>query len=475
MNNLELKDALNYFINQYFKEVESLESEEVVKVADSNQIKKLKNIRIPSQGRQVQEVMEEMMKEVYDYGARVNHQRFFGFIPGPADLNSWIGDVMSSAYNLHAGCWLTSPTASFIEKTLIKWLSEKVGYNTEHSSGLFVSGGSMANLTAMVAARDNKLSFDKLHLGTAYVSDQTHSSIKKALKISGISPNNIRKIPSDSNYKMKIDELEQAIKNDVKNGLNPFVVIASAGTTNTGSIDPIQEIANICSKYKLWMHVDGAYGASILLSEKYNHLLKGIENADSVSWDAHKWLFQTYSCAMVLVKDKNNLAQSFSENPEYLRDLDVNDGEINYGNIGIELTRPTRSLKLWFTLQTLGTKEMSRRIEHGVYLAEYAKKVLDNLDNWEIVSDPNLAIINFRYVPSGMSNQEIDDLNNKISHLALEENYAGVFTTVLNGKVVLRMCSINHETTENDIRQTISKLDKFAKNLLNNKVSSSIV
>lgn len=416
MNNLELKDALNYFINQYFKEVESLESEEVVKVADSNQIKKLKNIRIPSQGRQVQEVMEEMMKEVYDYGARVNHQRFFGFIPGPADLNSWIGDVMSSAYNLHAGCWLTSPTASFIEKTLIKWLSEKVGYNTEHSSGLFVSGGSMANLTAMVAARDNKLSFDKLHLGTAYVSDQTHSSIKKALKISGISPNNIRKIPSDSNYKMKIDELEQAIKNDVKNGLNPFVVIASAGTTNTGIIDPIQEIANICSKYKLWMHVDAAYGASILLSEKYNHLLKGIE-----------------------------------------------------------LTRPTRSLKLWFTLQTLGTKEMSIRIEHGVYLAEYAKKVLDKLDNWEIVSDPNLAIINFRYVPSGMSNQEIDDLNNKISHLALEENYAGVFTTVLNGKVVLRMCSINHETTENDIRQTISKLDKFAKNLLNNKVSSSIV
>ena len=353
MNNLELKDSLNYFIDQYFKGVESLESNEVVKVADSNQIKKLRNINIPSQGRQIQEVMEEMMKEVYEYGARVNHPRFFGFIPGPADLNSWIGDVMSSAYNLHAGCWMTTSAASFIEKTLIKWLSEKVGYNTEQSSGLFVSGGSMANLTAMVAARDNKLSFDKLHVGTAYVSDQTHSSIKKALKISGISPKNIRKIPSDSNYRMKIDELEKAIRNDITNGLHPFVVIASAGTTNTGSIDPIPEISDICSKYDLWMHVDGAYGASILLSENYNHLLKGIENADSLSWDAHKWLFQTYSCAMVLVKDKNDLARSFSENPEYLRDLDVNDDEINYGNIGIELTRPTRGLKLWFTLQTL--------------------------------------------------------------------------------------------------------------------------
>ncbi|WP_029877982.1 pyridoxal phosphate-dependent decarboxylase family protein [Paraclostridium bifermentans] len=475
MNNLEFKNSLNYFIDQYFKGLESLESNEVVKVADSNQINKLRNINIPSQGRQVQEVMEEMMKEVYEYGARVNHPRFFGFIPGPADLNSWIGDVMSSAYNLHAGCWMTTSAASFIEKTLIKWLSEKAGYNTEQSSGLFVSGGSMANLTAMVAARDNKLSFDKLHLGTAYVSDQTHSSIKKALKISGISPKNIRKIPSDSNYRMKIDELEKAIRNDITNGLHPFVVIASAGTTNTGSIDPIPEISDICSKYGLWMHVDGAYGASILLSENYNHLLKGIENADSLSWDAHKWLFQTYSCAMVLVKDKNDLARSFSENPEYLRDLDINDDEINYGNVGIELTRPTRGLKLWFTLQTLGTSEMSRRIEYGIHLAEYIKNTLLEFENWEVISDPKLAIINFRYSPSGMSEQDIDALNNNISHLALQENYAGIFTTVLNGKVVLRMCAINHETTENDIKQTISKLDEFAKHLLTNNFSLSAV
>lgn len=475
MNNLEFKNSLNYFIDQYFKGLESLESNEVVKVADSNQINKLRNISIPSQGRQVQEVMEEMMKEVYEYGARVNHPRFFGFIPGPADLNSWIGDVMSSAYNLHAGCWMTTSAASFIEKTLIKWLSEKAGYNTEQSSGLFVSGGSIANLTAMVAARDNKLSFDKLHLGTAYVSDQTHSSIKKALKISGISPKNIRKIPSDSNYRMKIDELEKEIRNDITNGLHPFVVIASAGTTNTGSIDPIPEISDICSKYGLWMHVDGAYGASILLSENYNHLLKGIENADSLSWDAHKWLFQTYSCAMVLVKDKNDLARSFSENPEYLRDLDINDDEINYGNVGIELTRPTRGLKLWFTLQTLGTSEMSRRIEYGIHLAEYIKNTLLEFENWEVISDPKLAIINFRYTPSGMSEQDIDALNNNISHLALQENYAGIFTTVLNGKVVLRMCAINHETTENDIKQTISKLDEFAKHLLTNNFSLSAV
>ena len=470
MNNLELKDSLHYFIDKYLTQVESLRYDEVVKIADSNQIKKLRDINIPNEGRQINEVIEEMINEVYEYGSKVNHPRFFGFIPGPADLNSWVGEVMSSAYNLHGGCWMITSAASFIEKSLIKWLSEKIGYNTDNSSGLFVSGGSMANLTAMVAARDNKLSFDKLHLGTAYVSDQTHSSIKKALKIAGISPKNIRKIPSDSNYKMKIDELEKSIKDDLKKGLYPFVVIASAGTTNTGSIDPISEISKICLKYNLWMHVDGAYGGSILLSKNYKHLLKGIESANSVSWDAHKWLFQTYSCAMVFVKDKNHLAQSFSENPEYLRDLDVNDGEINYGNIGIELTRPTRSLKLWFTLQTLGTDEMSRRIEYGIHTAEYVKKILLELDNWEIISEPNLAIINFRYAPCKMTNEDINKLNNNISHLALQENYAGVFTTVLNDKVVLRMCTINPETTKDDIKQTITMLDKFAKQLSKNNI-----
>lgn len=475
MNNSELKNSLNYFIEQYFQEVESAPFDEVVKVADSNQIKKLRNINIPNQGREVQEVMEEMMQDVYDYRARVDHPRFFGFIPGPASLSSWVGDVMTSAYNLHTASWMVSSAASFIEKELIKWLSEKVGYDTNKSSGLFVSGGSMANLTALVAARDKKLSFETLHLGTAYVSEQTHSSIKKALKISGISPKNIRKIPSDSSYRMNIDELEKAINDDISKGLKPFVVIASAGTTNTGSIDPMPEISNICSRYGLWMHVDGAYGASILLAKNYKHLLNGIENADSLSWDAHKWLFQTYSCAMVLIKDKNDLAKSFSENPEYLRDLDVNDDEINYGNIGIELTRPARGLKFWFTLQTVGTDEISRRIEYGIHLAKYAKEVLKGLNNWEIISDPQLAIINFRYAPSGISDQEINDLNNSISRLAIQDNYAGVFTTVLNNKVVLRMCAINPETTEDDIEQTISKLDEFAQHLLQNTMSLSAV
>lgn len=474
MNNTEIKKSLNCFIEQYFQEIENLPSSNIAKIADSTQLEKIKNINIPNEGRKIQEVINEMIEDVYDYRAKLDHPRFFGFVPGPADITSWIGDVMTSAYNLHTASWMLSSGASCIEKNLIDWLSKKVGYDTTKSVGLFVSGGSMANLTALVTARDNKLSPETFHLGVAYVSDQTHSSIKKALKISGISPQNIRKISSDSNYKMNINELERTIQTDILKGLKPFVIIASAGTTNTASIDPMYKISNVCSKYKLWMHVDGAYGASILLSKNYNNLLEGIENADSLSWDAHKWLFQTYACGMVIVKDKNNSAKSFSENPEYLRDLDVDNGQVNYGNIGMELTRPARFLKLWTTLQTLGTDEISRRIEYSINLAEYVKELLEGLDNWEIISKPSLAIINFRYAPCGISQKEKDDINNGISNLMLQSNYAGIFTTILNNKVVLRMCCINHETTKEDIKNTITKLDTFAKKLLEDMVTLAV-
>jgi len=471
MNNAEIKKSLNYFIEQYFREIEDISSGEVIKVADSGQIEKLAKMGIPERGRNVQEVMEEMMADVYDHRARLNHPRYLGFIPGPASLNSWVGEVMTSAYNLHAGSWMSTSAASYIEKVMIEWLSKKVGYHTAKSGGLFVSGGSMANLTALVAARDKKLSFGSIHLGIAYVSEQTHSSIKKALKIAGISPKHIRRIGVDSQYRMNMEELEEVIKEDVEEGLQPFVIIASAGTTNTGSVDPMEAVHKLCEKYNMWMHVDGAFGASILLAENYRYLLQGIEYADSLSWDAHKWLFQTYGCGIVLVKEKKNLARSFHTNPEYLRDLEINDDEINYWDIGMELTRPARGLKFWFTLQTMGSGEISRRIEWGIHLAEYAKELLGGLNNWQVVSEPQLAIINFRYVPSGFSEQEIDELNSYISQLAVQDNYTGVFTTVLNDQVVLRICSINPSTTEADIEQTVAKLDDFAKYLLSDNAN----
>ena len=200
----------------------------------------------------------------------------------------------------------------------------------------------MANITALTAARDNKLTDINLHLGTAYISDQTHSSVAKGLRIIGITDSRIRRIPTNSHFQMDTAKLEEVIEADKKSGYIPFVVIGTAGTTNTGSIDPLTEISALCKKHDMWFHIDGAYGASVLLSPKYKSLLNGTELADSISWDAHKWLFQTYGCAMVLVKDIRNLFHSFHVNPEYLKDLENDIDNVNTWDIGMEQTRPAR-------------------------------------------------------------------------------------------------------------------------------------
>ncbi|WP_256873622.1 pyridoxal phosphate-dependent decarboxylase family protein [Paenibacillus kribbensis] len=243
------------------------------------------------------------------------------------------------------------------------------------------------------------------------------------------------------------------------------MIIATAGTTNTGSIDPLNEIADLCEKHNIWLHVDGAYGASILVSSKYKPLLNGISRSDSISWDAHKWLMQTYCCSVILVKEKQHLRNCFSTHPEYLKDAETGEEQINYWDMGPELTRPARSLKLWMTLQALGTNAVGEAIEHGVQLAEWAEDEIKNYNHWEIVSPAQLAIVNFRYAPTGLSNQELDSLNKRISQEMVKNGYASVLTTQLNGKTVLRICAIHPDTTEDEMRNTIQLLSNIGRSI----------
>ena len=372
---------------------------------------------------------------------------------------------MTSAYNIHAGGSKLAPMVNCIEQKLLKWLCEQVGFGAQ-AGGVFVSGGSMANITALTAARDNKLDDETLHLGVAYISDQTHSSVAKGLRIIGIPNKRIRKIPTNPDFTIRTDLLEQQILKDKEAGLLPFVIIGTAGTTNTGSIDPLKELSAIAKRYQMWFHIDGAYGASILLSPKYKHLLDGAELADSISWDAHKWLYQTYGCAMVLVKDVQHLFHSFHVNPEYLKDIEGDLEHINTWDIGMELTRPARGLKLWLTLQILGTDLIGSAIEHGFQLADWAEEAVRELPDWEIISPSQLAMVNFRFAPKGLSKEQTDTLNEQISKKILDNGYAAVFTTVLHGQTVLRICALHPEAEKEDMYETIRLLDTFGKELL---------
>lgn len=276
---------------------------------------------IPAHGRPLQEVYAEMLREIYANALLPQHPRSFACVPSTASLLSWMGDIMTNAYNPHASCQSNAPAPDLAEKKLIRWMCQLAGYPQE-SGGLFVSGGSIANLTALTAARDAKLADADRGSAVVYVSDQTHSSVSKGLHIIGFRRDQIRTIPADPSFCMDTAALRSAIVNDLSGGKKPFAVVASAGTTNTGSVDPLQEIAELCREYGLWMHVDGAFGASALLSERYRKKLAGIERSDSLSWDAHKWMLQTYGCSVVLVRDQTDLARSFAAHPEYLKDAE---------------------------------------------------------------------------------------------------------------------------------------------------------
>lgn len=364
---------------------------------------------------------------------------------------------MTNVFNPHESCRINAPAITMIEQKLIRWMCDMAGYPGE-SGGLFVSGGSIANLTALTAARDARLTWKERGRAVVYVSDQTHASVSKGLHIIGFDKSQIRVIPGDAGFRMDTGCLAKAIAQDAAEGKKPFAVVASVGTTNTGSIDPLPEIAALCREYGLWMHIDGAFGASALLSERQRKLLAGIECSDSLSWDAHKGMMQTYGCSMVLVRDQSDLVRSFAAHPEYLKDSEAAEGSIEFWDLGPELTRPARCLKLWLTLQTLGTEAMGETIDHGCALAELAEQEVAALPDWEIVSHAQLGVVNFRYAPAAIPESELDALNQSIAKEFNADGYALIFTTELRGKKVLRMCTINPQTTEADIRETIRRL-----------------
>lgn len=456
--NREIEALLTQFIHQTVEMYNEMPGKPVCPPEREETLKELEKLSIPATGRPIQDVCSEMIRSVYSGTRLLQHPRSFSCIPSTASLLSWMGDVMTNAYNPHASCQLNAPAADLIEKKLIRWMCDLAGYPAQ-GGGLFVSGGSIANLTALTAARDARLSMEDRCRAVVYLSRQTHSSAIKGLLIIGFSRQQIRILPTDGNFRMDLTALETSIRKDLKEGKRPFAVIASAGTTNTGSIDPLQEIAGLCRKYDLWMHVDGAFGASALLSARCRRQLAGIEYSDSLSWDAHKWMMQTYGCSAVLVRDRSHLVNSFSSHPEYLKDSQASEDSVEFWDLGPELTRPARSLKLWITLQAEGSRNMEQLIDHGCSMAELTERLLRKTPHWEIISPAQLGIINFRYMPDTMlPEEEVDQINLEISREITQSGFAQIFTTVLDGKKVLRMCTIHPETTRTDIQETIRRL-----------------
>lgn len=435
----------------------------IVAIASPEEASALAGKAAPGAPRALADVIADAA-DIFSHRVRMDHPRFYGFIPSPASPLAVVGDLLTSGFNAHAGSWMQSSGPSAIEQGLIAWLARRAGLPAE-AGGLFVSGGSMANLTGLMLARDRMLPPERRREGVAYVSSQTHSSVAKGLGILGFLPDQIRKIAVDDRRRIDLGALADACAADRAAGLLPFAIVANCGTTNTGSIDDLNGIADLAARERLWMHVDGAYGASVALSKSHRALVDGLGRADSLSWDAHKWLFQTYGCGMVLVRDRRHLVESFANNAEYLQDAIAGMETPNFWDYGVELTRPARAMKLWFTLQVLGEKALGAAIDHGFALAEALEAALAPLADWQIVSAAQLGIVTFRYVPPGRGAEELDALNSRIAREMVEQNLGAPLTTKLDDMVVMRACTISPDATFDDIRAMARSMDQLAREI----------
>ena len=418
---------------------------------------------LPQDGQPWPEVLQQFDRQVISTLSHVDHPRNFAYIPLAGNFVGAMADTLAAGYNVFNAAYKMGESASEIERVTVDWLRQ-IFSMPEEAGGVFVSGGSVANLSALAVAREVQLAGD-MRDAVAYCSDQMHFVVSRSMRILGFAPRQLRIIASDDDFRLSLPNLERNIAADRAAGKRPFCIVATAGTTNTGAIDPLIALADLCQQEDLWLHVDGAYGAVACLTERGKKALAGMERAHSLAMDAHKWMFQPIECGCVLVRERRWLSQTFKESPELLKDVEQDGEELNYMYMGIQLTRHFRALKLWMSLKVFGVNAMRRAIERGFELAEIAESLLRDSGKWEIITPAQMAIVTFRYIPLDGDETLADEVTDSMVMALARDGFAFASSTELRGKSVLRMCTNNPRTTVDDLRQTVTLMGRLAADL----------
>ncbi|WP_261793699.1 pyridoxal phosphate-dependent decarboxylase family protein [Psychroserpens burtonensis] len=401
--NVEVLDYSNTFINKLDTSKAFFSSEE--------NGKNIYNFDIEEQATALTSLLDSTKTNIDEVGINAASGGHMGYIPGGGLYPSALGDYIAAVHNRYAGVFFAAPGAVRLENMLIRWMCRLMGY-PNNAAGNLTSGGSIANLVALVTAREahnlKARNFDK---SVIYLSEQAHHSILKAIRISGLSEAPVRFIPLDKKLRLSVNELEKAIIKDKEDGLTPFFISASFGTTNTGAIDPIESIAKIAKKHRLWFHVDAAYGGFFKLVHKLNSKFKGLQKADSITLDPHKTLFLPFGTGTILVKNKGELLEAYQYLADYMQDTIDADEEISPADISPEQTKHFRGMRMWLPLKLFGLKPFRAALEEKLYLTQYFYDEIKKIKGFEVGPEPELSIAIFRYIPT---DKNADSFNKKI-------------------------------------------------------------
>ena len=410
----------------------------------------------------VDEALNLIKQNVDSQGLNPASGGHLGYIPGGGIYYSALGDYLADITNRFAGIFFASPGAVRMENMLIAWMSKILGY-PKNAAGNLTSGGSIANLIAIVTARDAKeINSKNITKSVIYLSQQAHHSLQKAIRIAGLNECVLRYVKLDPAYRIVANELENLIKKDKKNGLNPCLIIGSAGTTDVGAIDPLDEIGNIAMRHKLWFHVDAAYGGFFILTNEGKKKLTGIEKSDSISIDPHKGLFLPYGLGAVLIKDISQMKKSHSYLANYMQDALSSTDEPSPADLSPELTKHFRGLRLWLPLKLHGTKPFVACLEEKLLLTKYFYQKIQKL-GFEIECEPELSVVTYRYIPK---KGDPDLFNKRLVEEVQKDGRVFITSTMLNGKFTLRLAILAFRTHLKTINLTLKILKEKVK-LLN--------
>lgn len=452
---LELKnfdeklDQVSSVIKDYQK---NISSGKVVPTTSRSEMEDLLNESLPLNEMDLSDVLLEFKEKVIPNSTKIGSSKFLSWIITSPSQAGILGEIANIGLTQAPFVFKAGPAATVIEDMVIRWMCELFDYPSQ-AGGILVSGGSVSTLTALGAAREAFLpgsTFNGIQNQenplTLYTSKKAHSSIDKAIGVLGFGKNMLHKIDVNDDFQLDLNSLTKKIEEDIENGMKPFCIIAQAGTSLAGAIDDIDGLSKIASKYNMWLHVDGAYGGGAILSKNGKSLLKGIEKADSISVDPHKWFFVPTEAGCVLIKDRKHLYNAYTTST-----LDFDENlPINYLDYGIQSTRTSRAIKIWFSLKTYGIEKLSKVVDHTIEMASYFANKIDSIDGIKLLNKPQTSAVCFSF----------EDLKKNDEFLNTEDEFF-LSPALLNGIPCIRASFTNYRTTKNDVDYLLKKLSNF--------------
>lgn len=421
---------------------------------------------LPTAGTPLPELLDLVFDRAAPKSFNTAGPGYLAYIPGGGLVHAAVADLIADTVNRYTGVFAAAPALAQLEINVLRWLCEMVGYpaGAGGAGGILTSGGSLANLTALITARRERLPENFLS-GTLYVSDQTHHCVEKSALLAGFPPRNVRKIPVDGQYRIRLDALEEALAADRAAGLTPFFLTGNAGTTNSGAVDPLDALADIAKRHGLWFHVDAAYGGPFVLTQAGKQALRGIERSDSLVLDPHKGFFLPYGTGALLMRDPETLRRAHGVAADYMPP--TQDEPVDFSEISPELSRPFRGLRLWLPLKLLGVGPFRDALEEKLALARWACEELRQVDGIEILAEPQLSLFAFRMKDDkdGRDINDVNDLNRELQRRINGRQRVHLTGTMLGGRYAVRICVLSFRTHRDrlemaveDIRAAVAEL-----------------